>query len=125
LDRAVNSIYDRLATHVRLSTTIPTQPPLADMVKTREDRRVPLKVPIQGTINRSIPYNRVLVQKRIIDNFGKLLEIILEDPHGSDSGALPDDPSPFSRRGDYHGGVDCYVLSGYAQALCLAGLSRF
>jgi hypothetical protein len=88
---------------------------------------MPLNVPIQGAIDRSVPYDRFLVKKRIIDDIGELLEILLEDPYGtSDAGALPFDPPPFSHRGaDYRGGVDCYVLSGYAQASCLAALGLF
>ncbi len=86
---------------------------------------MPLKVPIQGAINRSIRYERQFVRIPVIDAGGSLMEILLEEVGGSLSGHLPDDPPPVSRiSAEYRGGIDCRLMAGYSQAICAATRGR-
>jgi hypothetical protein len=75
-----------------------------------------LDLPVQTAVDRSVPFMPFYVEKRIVDDQGTLLEILLVEVRGS-FGSLPGDPPPWSHRVDV-GDAYCQMLPGYARALC-------
>lgn len=84
---------------------------------------MPLRLPRQGAVDRSKPYDMFLVHKRVFGSPQQpggepvLLEIQQVEVGGG-YGSLPGDPQPAPRH------AACLVLPGPAQALCLAVRGR-
>jgi len=84
---------------------------------------MPLKLPVQSVVDRSIPLDIYLVAQPVTENGRTLL--ILKDPvGGSEAVALPGDPAWFPESVNPRVAV-CHILSGYATAQCLRGRGYF
>jgi len=81
---------------------------------------MPLNLPVQGAVNRSVPYEVALPREtRIPEDVDLPVEEILLNEVGGSFGSMPGDPPSWSRRVDT-GYAYCQLLSGYAGALCMA-----
>jgi hypothetical protein len=84
---------------------------------------MPLRLPVQATVDRSASLDIYLVATPVTDSSGHVVEI-LENPVGGPYGALPGDPAWFPATMNTRLAV-CHVLSGYAAARCRAGRGYF
>lgn len=82
-----------------------------------------LNLPVQAVVNRAIPFDMYLTSRKIVDENGKVVEIV-KNPVDGPFGSMPGDPGWFSRAVDPRLGV-CRVLSRYAVPHCLHGRGYF
>jgi hypothetical protein len=84
---------------------------------------MPLKLPVQATVDRSIPLDVYLVPQPVPPD-GPPLEIVKDPVGGREAAALPGDPAWFPESVNPRVAV-CQILSGYAAAQCLRGRGYF
>jgi hypothetical protein len=77
---------------------------------------MPLKLPSQGAIDRSVPLDSFMLTTVIADPSGNVLEKLV-NPVGGAFGALTGDPAWWPARVDPRTAV-CQVLSPYAAVQC-------
>jgi len=82
-----------------------------------------LRLPKQGSVDRSVPLSSYLVTIAITDRDGNVIEK-LGTPVGGPYGAVPGDPAWFSERVDPRLAV-CQVLSAYSAMHCLRSRGYF
>jgi hypothetical protein len=70
---------------------------------------MPLRLPVQGVVDRSVLLHMYLISTPVIDSTGKTVEI-LKDPVGGPYGALPADPAWFGEGAGYRFAV-CLLRS--------------
>jgi len=86
---------------------------------------MPLKLPVQGVVDRLTPLDIYLVAEPVTDKSGRtVLQIIKSPVGGAEAVALPGDPAWFPKSVNPRVAV-CHILSGYAAAGCLRGRGYF
>lgn len=85
---------------------------------------MPLKLPVQGAVDRSSPLDIYLVAQPVTDTSGRTLEILKDPVGGSEAVGLPGDPAWFPESVNPQVAV-CHILSSYAMSRCLRGRGYF
>lgn len=85
---------------------------------------MPLRLPVQATVDRRVPLAVFLVAQNITDANGKVIQILEAQVGGNESGALPGDPAWFPNTANPRAAV-CNVLSSRAAARCRGGPGYF
>jgi hypothetical protein len=98
--------------------------PVRKKIEKIEKIEMPLKLPVQAAVDRSVPLDIYLVRQPVPPTGPPYLEY-LEDPvGGAEAVALPGDPAWFPKSVNPQVAV-CQILSGYAAAQCRRGRGYF
>jgi len=84
---------------------------------------MPLRLPVQSVVDRSVLLDIYLVAQPVTVN-GVTVEILKDPVGGSEAVPLPGDPAWFPESINPQVAV-CHILSGYAAAQCLRGRGYF